>query len=123
MSNPSLALEAAQAPQYPYLRFNPRERKLLASVKDYVDQETAAIAGSHRVVAAGSFTTVGGDAAEVITIAGALSSDIAIVVLKTAGGTPRTIITSAAAAGQINVTLSGDPSTDHVLSYMLVRAQ
>lgn len=77
---------------------------------------------SHKVIAAGNFTTVGGDATESITISGALSSDIAIVVLKTAGGTPRTITTAAAASGAITVVMSGDPSTDHVLSYILLRA-
>lgn len=133
MTTPALATEAARAGNYPGLRFNQRERKILASVKVYVDaaagtgailkaQLSTGITYSHRVIAAGAFTTAGGDANEAITITGALSTDIAVVVLKTAGATPRTILTSAAAAGQINVVLSGDPSTDHVLSYVLLRA-
>lgn len=77
---------------------------------------------TYYVVAAGSFTTAGGDANEAITVTGATSADLAIVVLKTAGGTPRTIVTAAAATGAINVVMSGDPSTDHVLTYMLLRA-
>lgn len=182
MTTPNFATEAALAPQYPALRFNARERKLLASVKVYVDSISAdtvittqgdlivgnasgdairlakgtsglplvagastvsyvalAAAGlasgavtlakldagvtfSHRVFAAGSFTTAGGDANEQITVAGALVSDLAFVVIKTVGGTPRTLLTSVAAAGVINLVFSGDPSTDHVVSYQLLRA-
>lgn len=77
---------------------------------------------SHRVFAAGSFTTASGSASQTITVASAASTDIAFVVLKTVGGTPRTVLTAAAATGQINVVMSGDPSTDHVLSYQLLRA-
>lgn len=115
MSTPNFATEAAAAGNYPSQRFNARERKLLKSVAD-------ALGSAFGVIAAGSFTTVGGDANESITVSGALSTDIAIVVLKTAGATPRTVVTSAAAAGAIDVVLSGDPSNDHVLSYILIRA-
>lgn len=79
-------------------------------------------AGSHKILAAGTHTTAGGDATESITVSGATSSDIAIVVLKTAGAIPRTITTATAATDAITVVLSGDPSTDHVLSYMVLRA-
>jgi hypothetical protein len=122
MSNPNLATEAAQAPKYPFLRFNQRERKVLASVKDYVDAEVAGIAGSHRIVAAGTFTTLGGDAAEAITATGALSTDLAVVQIRTAGAVPRTVVAAAAATNAINVTMSGDPSTDHVLVWQILRA-
>lgn len=77
---------------------------------------------SHKVIAAGAFTTLGGDANEAITVSGMTSSDVAIVTVKTAGATPRTVTTAAAASGQINVVLSGDPSTDHVLNYVVHRA-
>jgi hypothetical protein len=76
----------------------------------------------YRLIKAGSFTTAGGDATESITVSGALSTDIAFVVLKTVGATPRTVLTAVAAADAITVVLSGDPSTDHVLSYMLLRS-
>lgn len=82
----------------------------------------AGITPSHIVVAAGSFTTLGGDANEAITVSGATSADIAIVSLQVKGGTPRTILTAVAATNAINVVMSGDPSTDHVISYMLLRA-
>lgn len=116
MAAPSLATEAAAAGNYPSRRFNKRERKMLASVKAYVDGVS-----SHEIIAAGNFTTLGGDANESITVSGALATDLAFVVLKTAGATPRTILTSAAATNAINVVLSGDPSTDHVLTYQLLR--
>lgn len=77
---------------------------------------------SHKVIAAGNFTTAGGDANETITATGATSSDIAIVTLKTAGAVPRTITTAAAGTDSIAVVLSGDPSTDHVLNYLVLRA-
>lgn len=113
MSAPNLSTEAGRAGNYPSNRFNQRERKLLQSVKESLPNS---------IVAAGAFTTAGGDANEAIVISGCLSTDVAIVTLKTAGGTPRTITTAAAASGQINVVMSGDPSTDHVLNYILVRA-
>lgn len=80
------------------------------------------LTGSHYVVAAGEFTTAGGDANESITVSGALASDIVLVTLHTAGSTPRTVVTAQAGADSIAVVMSGDPSTDHVLSYVLLRA-
>ena len=80
------------------------------------------IAPSHIVKFAGSFNTVGGDANESITVTGATATDIAIVVLHTKGATPRTILTAQAATNAINVEMSGDPSNDHVLKYMVLRA-
>jgi uncharacterized protein involved in propanediol utilization len=86
-----------------------------------LEQLDSGIAPAYFVKAAGSFSTLGGDANESITVSGATSSDIAIVTLKTKGGTPRTILTAAANTDAIDVVLSGDPSTDHVIAYMLLR--
>lgn len=77
---------------------------------------------SHIVVAAGEHTTAGGDANETISVSGALATDIALVTLHTVGTTPRTITTASASADQVDVVMSGDPSTDHVLSYVVLRA-
>jgi hypothetical protein len=77
---------------------------------------------SHVVKFSGEFTTVGGDANETITVTGALATDIVLVNLHTVGATPRTILTASASADQIDVVMSGDPSTDHVLSYVVLRA-
>lgn len=73
-------------------------------------------------VAAGIFTTAGGDANESITAAGTLGTDTAIVWVQKAGATPRTVDTITPGTGSIAVVLSGDPSTDHKLAYMVVRA-
>lgn len=81
-----------------------------------------AFAQSHTVIASGVFTTAGGDVNETIAITGALATDLAIVTLETVGSTPRTITTAKAASGQIDVVMSGDPSTDHKIAYMLLRA-
>lgn len=84
---------------------------------------TPATSAPFYVFAAGNFTTVGGDVNEAITVTGATASDIAVVVVKTNGGIARTVVTSAAATGAVNVVMSGDPSNDHVLSYLVLRAR
>lgn len=136
MAAPSLATEAGLAGDYPSRRFNQRERKILESVKTYVDASVAAlpagsvqladlaagISPSHVVKFAGTFTTLGGDASEAITVTGAAATDIVQVTVRVAGATPRSIVAAAPATNAINVTLSGDPSTDHVLQYIVLRA-
>jgi len=74
------------------------------------------------VIAAGTFTTAGGDANESITVTDCASGDIAIVTVKTNGATPRTVTTASAGSGAIAVVMSGDPSTDHVLQYVVLRS-
>lgn len=82
-----------------------------------------AIAPSHVVKAAGTFTTLGGDANESITVSGVLTTDNIDVSVSTAGATPRSIVSARCAVnGTIAVVLSGDPSTDHILSYRVLRA-
>ena len=75
----------------------------------------------YKVVSAGEFTTAGGDASESITDSDVVATDLVIVQLKTEGSTPRTVDAATAAAGAITVTMSGDPSTDHVLQYFVLR--
>ena len=72
--------------------------------------------------ASGKFTSAGGDVNEVITVANMLATDIPIVLVHTKGAIPVTIVEVKAAAGQIEVELSADPSTDHVLSYIVLKA-
>ena len=74
------------------------------------------------VMFAGEFTTAGGDANETITVTGALATDLVHATLHTVGGTPRTILTARANTNAIDVVMSGDPSTDHVLTYTVLRA-
>lgn len=129
-SAPDLALQVAKAGRYPSKDFNKREQKLLQSMKAYSDRPASVVLAdlapgitpSHIVVAAGKQATVAGSANQTITIAGALITDIAQVTLAVKGATPRTILTGISAAGQINVVMSGDPSTDHTLAYLLLRA-
>jgi len=76
---------------------------------------------SHYIAYAGSHTTVGGAAAEAITVAGALATDIPIVVYNTTNDTD-TILKAVMTANTLTVTCSADPSTAHAFSYMLLRA-
>lgn len=139
MSTPSFATEAAAAGDYPNQRFNQRERKLLASTKAYLDAisiDTANLADgavtlakldtgvtpSHVVKFAGTHTTAGGDTAESITVTGATATDIVAVTVKTAGAVPTSVVAAAAGTDAISVTMSADPSTDHVLQYVVFRA-
>lgn len=74
------------------------------------------------VAAAGKHTTAGGDASETITAAGVVATDVVLVNVQTAGGTPRSIVSAVPGSGSIAVTLSGDPSTDHILAWIAFRA-
>lgn len=80
------------------------------------------VAPSHVVKYAGKATTAGGAAAEVVAVAGVVAGDIVIATLQTKGSTPRTIVTAIPSTDAITVTFSGDPSTDHVVSYLVLRA-
>ena len=82
----------------------------------------AAITPSHIVVYAGEFTTAGGDTDETISVSGVVATDLVHVTLHTAGATPVTIIDASAGTDQIDVDMSADPSTDHVLTYSVLRA-
>ncbi len=77
---------------------------------------------THRAIAGGRFTTAGGDANESITVSGLLATDNVWVHIHTKGATPRTLVAYAAGSGAIAVEMSGDPSTDHVLEYLVFRA-
>lgn len=138
MSAISLATEAAGAGTYPANRFNKRERKLLESVKAYLDagissaqiaagavtlaKLASGVSPSHIVKFAGKYTTLGGSATEAITVTGVASTDIVIVCLQAKGATPRTILTAAPTLNTITLVFSGDPSTDHIVSYEVLRA-
>ena len=78
--------------------------------------------GSNIVFAKGLFTTLGGDVNEAITVADLAVGDIVMVSLNTKGAVPVTVISAIAAAGVINVEMSADPSTDHVLNYIVIKA-
>lgn len=73
------------------------------------------------IVAAGDFTTAGGDAAEVIPVAGALATDRCLVTITNSGTNDVTIAAAACGADDIDVTLSADPSTDCTMDYVVFR--
>ena len=76
---------------------------------------------THYVAYAGTSTTVGGAAAEAITITGAKVGDIPIVRYAVTNDTD-SILKSVVTANTLTVTMSADPSTAHALSYALLRA-
>jgi hypothetical protein len=82
----------------------------------------AGVAPSHIVKFAGKFTTLGGDANEQISVPGVVAGDIVFVSLQDKGGTPRTILTAKPGTDVIDMIFSGDPSTDHIVSYQVLRA-
>ncbi|MBW2986721.1 hypothetical protein KY333_05110 [Candidatus Woesearchaeota archaeon] len=86
------------------------------------DKLAVGVKPSHMVVYAGEHTTVGTSATESITVAGALATDIAVVVMKTEGAAPVTLLTAAANTDAVDLKFSADPSNDHVVSYLVIRA-
>lgn len=94
----------------------------LASASVTLAKLATGVSPSHVVKFAGSFTTAGGDANETISVPGVLGTDVALVELHTKGATPRTILTRQAATDAINLEFSGDPSTDHIVRYVVFRA-
>lgn len=82
----------------------------------------AGINASHMVVYAGEHTTVGGAAAEAISVAGVLATDLVFVQLKAQGAAPQTVLIAVPTADTVTVTFSADPSNDHIVYYQVVRA-
>ncbi len=94
----------------------------IGSAKVTLAKLAAGVAPAYVSKYGGVFNTVGGDAAESIPVSGAVAGDIAIVTVKTAGISPASIVAAAATTDAITVTMSADPSTDHVLQYQVFRA-
>lgn len=80
------------------------------------------ITPSHVVKFAGNFTTTAGSATVAQTLSGVASTDIVTATIKTQGGTPRTLLTVAPTTNTLTYVFSGDPSTDHVVAYSVLRA-
>lgn len=81
----------------------------------------ANLSPSHVVKFAGKHTTTGGAATEAFTVTGVLATDIVLATVQTEGGTPRTLLSSAPTTDTVTLLFSGDPSTDHVVSYVVYR--
>ena len=82
----------------------------------------AGITPSHIVAFAGQGTTTGGSATEAIAVTGALVSDLAFVQMVDNGTNNVTIIDAVVTADTLTVTFSGDPSSDTVINFQLLRA-
>lgn len=76
---------------------------------------------SHYIAYAGTHTTVGGAAAEAVTVTGAAATDIPIVCYRVTNDTD-SILKVAMTANTMTVTCSADPSTAHGFAYMILRA-
>ena len=72
------------------------------------------------IFAAGTHTTVGGAAAEAITVTGVLSTDIALAVYSATDDTD-TISDVICTANTVTVTCSADPSSTHGFHYVVLR--
>lgn len=69
-----------------------------------------------------SFTTVGGAAAEVISVPGVVGTDKVIVSLYDSGTNTVSIVSAVAGTDAITVTFSADPGNDAVIAYVVKRA-
>ena len=87
-----------------------------------VSRRTLTASPTIGIVYTGTFTTVGGDATESIPVVGAVAGDVVAVTVRVAGATPRSIVASVPTTDAITVTMSGDPSTDHILQYIVTRS-
>jgi hypothetical protein len=77
---------------------------------------------SHVIKFAARFTTLGGAAAEAITLTGALATDLSFVRLVDDGTNNVTISSWAMTTNTLTVTFSGNPGADAVIEYQVVRA-
>lgn len=67
------------------------------------------------------YTTLGGAAAEAITVTGALTSDLAFVQLVNRGPNTVTVLIAVVTANTLTVTFSADPGAGAILNYQLTR--
>lgn len=87
-----------------------------------VSKLASALQPSHVVKFAGTFTTVGGDADETITVTGALATDLVICQVVDGGTNSVTLLEATAAEDAVNLVLSADPSNDAIVNYIVLRA-
>lgn len=114
----NLSTEAAQAGLFPSVRFNQRERKILQSVKAYVDGGSAA---SHNIVAAGTFTCIA-NIDQTITVA-CVATDVVQVTVKSNSTGTLFVHKAAAGTGSIAVNLNLAAHAGDVLQYCVIRAK
>ena len=69
----------------------------------------------------GTHTTAGGSATESITVTGVITSDIVHVTMEAEGAVAVTLLTSKTNTDAVDLKFSADPSTDHVVTYTVLR--
>lgn len=82
----------------------------------------AGVSAPLMVVAAGEFTTAGGDANEQIAAAGVLGTDTVVAHIRKPGAVAVTLDTITPGADVIDLVFSGDPAADHIVGYIVLRA-
>ena len=83
---------------------------------------SAGITPSNVVKYAAQYTTLGGAAAEAITVTGALATDLAFVQLVAPGGNTVTVHYAVVTSNTLTVTFSADPGSSAIINYQLLRA-
>jgi hypothetical protein len=76
----------------------------------------------YRLLLAGQHKTTGGHATEKIPLPGLLPNDIVQVMVAGSGKTPCTVQSATPGTGSLQVVFSGDPTTDHLLHYVVYRS-
>lgn len=98
------------------------ETVMIADLNVTLGKLAAAIAPSHVVKYAGQHTTVGGAAAEAITVTGLAATDLVFVQMKDDGTGDVTIVNAVPTTNTLTVTFSGNPGNDAVIYYQALRA-
>ena len=86
-----------------------------------LDKLATGIAPSAVIKFHGQYTTVGGGAAEAITVTGATATDLAFVQLVDPGTNTVTVVQAVVTLNTLTVTFDADPGNDAVINYQLIR--
>lgn len=93
-----------------------------SDVRFKINRHLSNVSEPYAVVTAWTHTTAWGAATESITTTWVVATDIVVATLETEGSTPVTLDAAATNADAVDLTFSADPSTDHIVSYVVYRA-
>lgn len=82
---------------------------------------SATVAPQSIIVFSSQYTTVGGAAAEAITVAGALATDLAYVQMVNQGPNTVSVVKAVMTANTLTVTFSGNPGAGAIINYQITR--
>jgi shikimate 5-dehydrogenase len=116
------ALESGATPTVLDARITSIEGDVTDAEGEIVTLKAFSAADNFVIHAAGVVTTAGGDANETVTVTGAAAGDMVIMAIKTAGSSPVVLRSFAPGTNKIDYVMSADPSTDHVMSYIVLKA-